>query len=161
MTNLLTLRPELYHPLFVHFPIACIVFALMTHVACLITQRKELRWVTTALLGVGLLSIGAALFTGDFAEDAVKGKLCNPHMLSEHEEHAYQTLYILLVAFALDAASHWVEIHKQNFLKATLWCTLVLLVCANLSLVIAAHHGAQLVYEQGAGVKNAKIGCTP
>lgn len=155
--NIFSLRPELVHPLFVHFPISFTVFAFLTYVVAL--RYSSWESISRYLHYGALAFLLAALFTGDFAGDIVKRDLCDVHVLHEHEEHAYQTLYFLLAALAMDLVS---VIAKKKLAGKTKWLAaikLILLLGANISLFITGHYGAKLVYEQGAAVIGAKIEC--
>lgn len=158
--SLLFPRPELFHPLFVHFPIALTVLCFLTFIGSFFSRNDWWKISARVFLYASLVLVGLALFTGDFAEDAVKKFLCDRHEFREHEEHAYQTLYILIAALLLDIGFYWSEKKKPEWKKYFKAVLLVALVLANASLVITGHHGANLVYEQGAAVKNVTIDCS-
>ncbi len=158
--NILSLRPELFHPLFVHFPIALTVLCFLTFVGSFFSSNDWWKISSRAFLYVSLMLIGLALFTGDFAEDAVKKFLCDRHEFREHEEHAYQTLYILILALLLDMAMLWSEKKKPSLKKYFKALLLFVLAASNISLAITGHHGANMVYEQGAAVKNITVDCS-
>ncbi len=160
MDIIFSLRSELLHPIFVHFPIALTVFTLLVVMGSFFSNHSWWEISRRVFLYGALMLLGFALFTGDFAEDAVKASLCNRHLLHEHEDQAYLTLYILIFALVLDTAYWWCAEHKKEMMKYIKIALFAVLVAANISLVITGHNGAELVYEQGAAVKNVTVDCS-
>ena len=158
--SIFNLRPELSHPLFVHFPIAFTVCTFVFFAVTLISKNEWCEKASRIFLYGALLSLGFALFTGDFAEDVVKSKLCSLQMFEEHEEHAYQTLYILLAALLVDLGILWSKKKKESITMYLRGLLFLVLLAANGSLILTAHHGAELVYEQGAAVNNVTLDCS-
>lgn len=154
------MRSELIHPMLVHYPIALIGLALITYCGTFLFRQAWFETTFRVCLYGALVLVGAALFTGDFAEDIVKRSLCNIRILSEHDEHAHQTLYVLLAALVIDSAIYLSRLKKPNFQIILRIVLLLLLLAANASLVITGHYGSKLVYEQGAAVQGAKLDCS-
>jgi len=158
--SIITLRSELWHPLFVHFPIVVTVLSLLLFIGARLFKNSW--WQTSAqvFLYSAIFLLSLALFTGDFAEDVVKRSLCDVRTLHEHEEHAYQTLYFLLTALAANISIYASKNYWPQGKNILLTLEMLGLLSANISLVITGHYGSQLVYEQGAAVKNYKADCT-
>lgn len=134
------------HPLVVHFPIVLLILAALTQLVGLFTLKRELGWVTLALVTLGL--VGAY----------VSGSYVHPHTtddispraalwLEEHEEYAAYTLWLALAGTGLKAASLFL-------LRGRWWAEVAVLLVLGGSagaVSLAAHHGAQLVHLEGIG----------
>lgn len=160
------MKQELIHPILVHFPIVFTVTALLSFLFILFFQWRnsdekakaaELIAQLSLYLAIGFM--GAALFTGDFAEDIVRRNLCDIRVLHEHEDYAYITLYLLLGALLTDLVPRFWK--NKTLTQTFLIIQLLFLLCANVYLVLTAHNGGKLVYEQAAGVQlSAPVKCS-
>mgnify|MGYP000374228160 CR=1 FL=1 len=83
-------RTEVFHPLIVHFPIALLLVAFLFKIIALKYKREVWERGGTVLLGLGVLSVWAAIFTGGLAEDIVSKNLCDPAVLEEHQGLPFQ-----------------------------------------------------------------------
>lgn len=160
------MKQELIHPILVHFPIVFTVTAIISFFISVFLKWKKSQNTFVAqiaqlslYLAIGFM--GAALFTGDFAEDIVRRNLCDIRVLHEHEDNAYITLYLLLTALLVDLVPRFWKNQKKSLLMIFLVIQAALLFTANIYLVLTAHLGGKLVYEQAAGVQiSAPIKCT-
>lgn len=147
------LRQELVHPLFVHFPIAMLIMAvLFRSISFWIpkTYRDYVEFLIGVQLFVGLFVFGMSLFTGDIAADIVKFQIAEPIAIQKHEDLAYQTLYVFLGAAILEILAITVFQKRQTAIKLT---SLFVMAVGTVYLVRTSHSGAELVYELGAGVR--------
>jgi len=134
------------HPLVVHFPIVLLILAALTQLAGLFVLKRELGWVTLALVALGLVG---AYVSGSYVHPHTTDDL-SPRAamwLEEHEAYAAYTLWLALAGTGLKAASLFL-------LRGRWWAELaVLLVLGGAAgaVSLAAHHGAQLVHLEGVG----------
>lgn len=142
-------RTEIWHPLSVHFPIALLLVATLFKLGGLRTRRGVLNRSGSLLLGFGVLAAWLAVYTGDLADGAVSRTLCDPTVLKSHENAAYITAWVFSAAWLLD---------RLNALRLfTRWRVLASLVVLLMAvgagyLSYVGHLGAELVYQQAAGV---------
>jgi uncharacterized membrane protein len=147
------LREELYHPISVHFPIAFLTLASVIAVGVLFVPKKYVHYFELLFrfqLYVGLFCFGIVLFTGDIAADIVKYQIQKPLAIQHHEDNAYFTLYLFILVLVVDALKGILRLRWVSLIK---WARLVLSVIALIFLIETGHEGAELVYDQGAGVK--------
>jgi uncharacterized membrane protein len=156
------IREELLHPVISHFPIALLVLVMFTKLAHLIVMKKytelakNIDIISKFLLIVGSAMILPALFLGDMALDIVKNDLINITAAYRHEDLAHNTLIVFIIAIVLDTL---ISVKKFSFrqmymIQVTLFLSIVL---GNYFLFQTAHLGADLVYEQGAGVNRPEL----
>ena len=152
-------RIELLHPAVVHFPLALLVvgglFWLGGWAAPVRGRFGFLRPAATMLLVLGVLGAWLAVLTGFWADDAVGHAVPNAPLLKDHENLALVTAILATIVVAVDVV-------RQMFLRAGIRPRLVLavrsvtamlIVVTWLALGLAAHHGAALVYAEGAAVQ--------
>lgn len=151
------LREELLHPALSHFPIALLILASFTKMSYIITLEKSLQnkekllFTHRLLLFTGSAMLLPVIFLGDMAFDIIKEDLCNIVHAYQHEELGQITLSIYIIALIpelLDASEKLNKI-PPRYIHYT---GLLLLILGNIFLFQAAHSGANLVYQQGAGV---------
>lgn len=151
-------RTEVYHPLSAHFPVALLLVALLFKLVAL-GFKKEV-WILggTVLLILGTIGIWIAIYTGNLADGIVSRKICDPTVLKEHQNMAYVTAWLF-------TASALLELLK--FLKSgliiqkrllTIFSILIMAVGSGF-LIYVGHLGANLVYQQGAGVYHPSGDC--
>ena len=150
-------RTEVFHPLSVHFPIALLLVAFVFKLIAL-QYRKEL-WEKggTILLGLGVIGIWIAVFTGDQADGIVSRQLCDPTVLKEHENLAWIAAWIFSAGLGIDL----LRLIKYPVFKSTfiLFAAVLALAAGNAVMVYVGHLGAQLVYQQAAGVYTPSSNC--
>lgn len=134
------------HPLIVHFPIVLLILAALTQLVGLFVLKRELGWVTLALVALGLVG---AYVSGSYAHPHTTDDI-SPRAamwLQEHEAYAAYTLWLALAGTGLKATSLFL-------LRGRWWAEVaVLLVLGGAAgaVGLAAHHGAQLVHLEGIG----------
>ena len=139
------------HPLVIHFPIVLLVLAFFSQAFSFIVFKKELGWVTIALLLGGFISAWLAGSVFHPHTDELNNKL--QLILEEHEKYADYTFWLSLSALIIKLVS-------QFILKLKLWSELaVILILTGTVWTIskAGHYGAQLTHIEGVGVKGKFI----
>lgn len=154
------LRPELWHPLTIHFPIALLLLAtLVKAVALFLAKRHQDFWqkVGTFLLLVGTAGVWLAVYTGDTAEGIVARKICDPLVLKRHETASMTTAWLFTGAVLLVAVHYFRVFLKQEKILRVL--TLLVMLAGAGYLIYTSHLGASVVYEQGGGVNIPSADC--
>jgi uncharacterized membrane protein len=154
------MRPELIHPMLVHFPIALLLTGTVARFAAFWGVKRPIfsfllpaSWM---ILFLGVIATWAAIIAGEIAREIVEPTLQNVRVLDEHEEHAYITAYGFTVALLTDwtRAFLFAKLHKRGWVVkkvlATAVCFFYLFSLANL--IITGFYGGTLVYEEGAAV---------
>ncbi len=151
-------RTEVYHPLFVHFPIALLLMGTFFKIFALWGKGQYLYFPGTILLVTGTLSGWLAIYTGSLADGIVSRTICDPTVLKDHENAAYTMIWLFTVALIIDLAVHY----KLLKLKKRLVNFLVVLILITGSgfLGYVGHLGASLVYQQAAGVYRTSPDCS-
>jgi uncharacterized membrane protein len=141
-----------YHPVFVHFPIALWLGALLFEAlaaarssAARGTSKEELHRTAVLLLYLGTLSAFFAVGTGLLAEDSV------PQSSPAHDVmELHQTLTLIATSLAgLCMAAFFL---RENFTSRRRKIFLFGLVALAALMAVGADRGAQLVYQYGTGV---------
>jgi uncharacterized membrane protein len=158
------MRPELIHPMLVHFPIALLFTGSIIRVAALWTKKKStysfLLPASWMILGLGVIAAWAAIIAGEIARDIVAQTLENIQVLNKHDDHAYYTAYGFTLALLVDGIRSLFLIKLKNRswwvkrgLAAAIW---VLYLFGTVNLVMTGYYGGTLVYQEGAAVNAAK-----
>lgn len=143
-------RTEVFHPLSVHFPIALLIVAFVFKITALKYKREVWESGGTVLLGLGVLGIWVAIFTGDLADGVVSRKLCDPTILKEHENMSWNTAWFFTAGLGVDLVRQLKYPVFQNFISRIIM--ILLLAIGTGTLIYTGHLGATLVYQQAAGV---------
>ena len=155
-------RPELLHPLTVHFPVALLlVGALLDLIAAFGTRARELFGrAALVMLAIGTATAWVAIYTGSIAEDIVNRVICDPTVTHRHEDFARNAAWIFTIALLLRFAQLRLSSRPGSMIPRALS---VLTACAFLAaagiLGYAAHLGAELVYQQGAATYRPSASC--
>lgn len=156
-------RTELYHPLTVHFPIALLMMATLF---LLYGQFKKWPWSDALrksgrlLLWLGVIAAWVAVNTGSKAYDIVGDKLCDFAMLQKHANLAEIAAYLFTGALLLDIFTTLDEkVVKASTKKWLTRLCLIFMLGGSVYLTLAAHLGAEVVYQQGAAVYHPSADC--
>lgn len=155
------MRPEVWHALSVHFPIALLPVATITVLVSFFVpdaHKQHWRIAGTLLLFAGCLTAWIAIYTGNIADGVVARKLCDPTVLKDHEI-AGQTMTYLFTGAAVASLLAFTNI-QQKFKSVAFYLSFLLMLTGTGYIVYTGHIGATLVYDQGAGVKNHKADCS-
>jgi uncharacterized membrane protein len=151
-------RIELLHPVVVHYPVALItvgaVLWLVGRAVAVDGPLGYLRPAASTLLVLGAVGAWAAVLSGFWADDVVGPSVPNAPLLKDHENLAIATAVLATVLAAVEMARCLLERRGGPRAWATVVraATLVLLLSTVSTLGLAAHHGAALVYAEGAAV---------
>lgn len=155
------MRPELIHPMLVHFPIALLFTGVLIRLAAIFTKKKTacsfLLPASWLILLLGIIAAWIAVIAGEIAREIVSPTLENMHYLNEHSEHAYLTAWSFTLALFIDGFRAFLISKKPKLgvrFKKGLAIAMWLFYLFGLGNLIATGiYGAALVYEQGAAVK--------
>lgn len=154
-------RTEIWHPLFVHFPIALLIIATISGVTALFlnSKRKE-NWQTASgvLLLLGTVTAWISIYTGNLADGIVARQICDPTILKEHELSAFKLAYLFSAAASIYLVILFTRL-KSMTKSIFNYLSVILMAIGTGYLVYTSHLGASLVYEQGAGVNKPTANC--
>ncbi len=133
------------HPLIVHFPIALLASAVLFYAMAWILGSHSLATTGLYVLILGVLSAGAAVGTGLYAEEGVMiSRSVREHLLEMHEP-------LMLTTLGLSAALGLWALLARPFPKKGRWLfALGLLVLLGV-MSLGADYGGRMVYNYNAG----------
>lgn len=155
------MRPEVWHALSVHFPIALLPIATITLLISFFVKEVNRRhWQAAGgfLLFAGCLLAWVAIYTGGVADGIVARKICDPTILKDHEI-ASETMTWLFTGSSFLMIGILANVFSGRVRSTTLILAFLLMLTGTGYLVYTGHIGATLVYDQGAGVKNHSVDC--
>ncbi len=139
-----------YHPLIVHFPIVLLLIAAAMQIALLFFKNKAFNIAVIILTVLGFITglLAATVFHAHAASTVSPQAM---ELFESHEKFAMITIWISGFASAFKIAGlffhkKWIEI-----------IAVLLLLSSAVTVSIAGHHGAELVYKQGIGPKGEKL----
>lgn len=150
-------RTGVYHPLSVHFPIVLLLMATLFKLIGLWSSKLTWDQGGRLLLILGVIGAWVAIYTGDMADGIVSRQLCDPTVLKDHENLATITAWIFSVALLLDLLIKYLEKLKNKIFYIIL---VLLMLAGSGTLTYVGHLGAQLVYQQAAGVNVPSEDCS-
>ena len=142
------------HPLFVHFPIALTLSALLFEVLYWLFKRDAFDTTSTNLIVIAALAAIAALITGSLAGDSVPHPAAVNHLIDIHGDLEGTGGSIAI------AAALWTLVMKNRYRIVRL----ALFVLAAGIIGFGASYGGRMVYEHGIGtalVTSKTINVTP
>tara|TARA_R100000935_G_scaffold7747_1_gene16390 strand:+ start:1032 stop:1520 length:489 start_codon:yes stop_codon:yes gene_type:complete len=151
-------RTEVYHPLFVHFPIALLLLGTLFKISGLWSKGQFLSLPGIIILALGVIGGWIAIYTGDLADGIVSRTLCDPTILKDHENASYTTMWLFSCVLFVDLLYQLNLISFKSKLIEIL-VIITLLVGSGL-LMYTGHLGATLVYQQAAGVNKPNPDCS-
>lgn len=151
-------RTEIWHPLSVHLPLVILIFS--TGFALLGFVLRKSMWSTVGhvLLIIGTVGAWSAIYTGSLADAVVVRTLCDPTVLEDHENAAYLVGWLFTAASVVMLISFFSKLAKLRTMLSFLMILCMLIGSA--ILVRTGHLGAQLVYQQAAGVYTPSEDCS-
>ena len=150
-------RTEVFHPLSVHFPIALLVVAFLFKLIAVRHQKEVWEQGGSILLGLGVLGIWIAIYTGDLADGIVSRQLCDPTVLKEHENFAWISAWLFSAGLVVDLLKFTSLPIFRN--RLFILVGILLLGGGTGTLMYTGHLGASLVYQQAAGVYVPSSNC--
>lgn len=161
------LREELLHPLFSHLPIAMFFIALVAKSIELgaksysKSHSEGAAFIARVMIFTSPMLYMINIFLGDIALEAVKNNLCNIGTAYQHESLAEEAMIWFLIPIAMEALTLSRLPQLKKFLVLISFVSFFGLLVSNYKMLQAAHLGAELVYEQGAGVSRELGDCKP
>jgi uncharacterized membrane protein len=134
-----------YHPIFVHFPIALWLAALLFELLALGAKGEEMHRTACWLLYLGTLAGVVTVLTGLLAEDAVP--LGPARAVMEFHEEMMLVTFFLAVALSLFAL-----LSRRRLAGRLRRVFLAGLIALGVLLTIGADRGAEMVYQYGVSV---------
>ncbi len=137
------------HPLIVHFPIALLVFAVLTDFAGIVFKNSA--WLKKSALGlyvIGSLGAVAAYFSGKQAADLVDFPTLSYPVISEHADLALYTMLFFVVYTIARLIINW---KKWDEKKITVIILFLISLGGLFLLKETAEHGGELVFKYGVG----------
>lgn len=159
-------RTELMHPLFVHFPVALLIFSTLALVVARVNlippYRKAIRQSGLVMLFPGVLLAWISVYTGIQADGVVGREVCDPTVLEDHERFAFITAYLFTAAAALEIGGHILRQKNwySRFRRILAGVVLILSLLGAVSIGYVGHLGAKLVYQQAAAVHQPSEDCS-
>lgn len=150
-------RTEVFHPLSVHFPIVLLLMATLFKFIGLWSSKITWDHGGRLMLFLGVIGVWISIYTGDLADGIVSRQLCDPTVLKEHENLAYTTAWIFSIALVIELLMRYIDIIKT---KITSIFLVLLMIAGTGILMYVGHLGAELVYQQAAGVNIPSEDCT-
>jgi len=135
-----------YHPLFVHFPIAFWLAALMFEALAVWRSSDDLHRTAARLLYLGTLFAFFAAGTGLQAEESV------PETGPAHEVMELHQMLMLITTSVAVGLSMLVFFRRHNFTATLRKLFLAGLIVLAILLTVGSDRGAQLVYQYATSV---------
>lgn len=158
---MIELRQELFHPAVSHFPVVLIFLTFAAYCAYGFCKLRAPKWsenfkfFTLTSLYLSIPSYFLALFLGEMSLDIVKNDLCQIASAYQHEQMAETGLYLLILTVIIEILTRLEPVKKHKASKALPVIFGIMLFINTLNVARTSHSGGELVYEQGAAVKNA------
>ena len=151
-------RPEIWHPMTVHAPLAFLIFAsLLKMIAFLKEKLFAFDRLGSLLLIIGVAGAWLAIYTGNIADGIVSRQICDPTVLKEHQNMAFLSALLFSLALLLDLIP-FIQFFSR-FKKHIQFLSVLIMLGGSGFLIYAGHLGATLVYQQAAGVYTPTEDC--
>jgi uncharacterized membrane protein len=139
------------HPLLVHFPIALLLFAVLTQFSVLFFPKSQsLKWFTFALLLSGCIGAFAAVQTAVHISGDADDKAFD--IFETHRQLGQLTQWFSLAASLIRLVTiKWFHKMWLEFILS------LLILSTGIVVTIAGHHGAQLVYIYNVGPQGENV----
>lgn len=152
------MRTELWHPLIVHWPIVALLLGTLFSIAGFFIKAKGWRYAISALLVIGVVGAWAAFITGEWADGEVARNLCDPTVLKAHENAAFTCNIFFSIGTGLQLLNYFNLVFLPP--KLVHFIVAIILCIGSYFLYKTGHLGAELVYEQAAGVQVPSENCS-
>ncbi len=129
------------------FPAALLVAAVLFDLVALLARRDSLRVAGFWCLVAGVAGTGLAVVSGLLAEDLIPHGGSAHALMEEHERLALVTLGLFAAALA------WRLVRERSWSPGERIAQLGLALIATVTLVAAAQHGGDLVFEHAGGIR--------
>ena len=159
-------RTELMHPLFVHFPVALLLFAAIALIVARLnlfpSYGKSFHRAGLFMLFPGVVLAWVSVYTGVQADGMVGREVCDPTVLEDHERWAFFTAYLFAGTAAVEAVElfHKAKAWWDKIRKALSLALVLLYLGGAASMGYVGHLGAKLVYQQAAAVHQPSEDCS-
>jgi uncharacterized membrane protein len=110
------------------------------------------------MLIAGCAAAWIGIYTGDLADGIVSRQICDPTVLKDHEIAAFNMVYLFSASTVMMLVT-FTSLINPRVKKMVRYLVFVVMITGSGYLVYTAHLGAQLVYEQGAGVHKPSADC--
>jgi uncharacterized membrane protein len=137
------------HPVIVHTPIALILFSLLFELVGRFTDIDWWRKAAFAMLVIGVLGAGAAVLSGNAAEETAEDQGVPDDAIEAHEEAGTLTLWLGVAAVLARALAS----RPGPARGAVSLLALVAHLLTAGAVGMAGFRGGILVYDHGAGIK--------
>ncbi|MGM0550784.1 MAG: DUF2231 domain-containing protein [Bacteroidota bacterium] len=150
-------RTEIWHPLSVHLPLVLLLVGTIFLSTGIVAKRKF--WLHSGYVLIILGAVGAwmAVFTGNMADGVVSREICDPTVLKSHENGGKIVAWLFTVASGLILLDYFKSL--QRFRTTLLIVLMAVVLTGSGFLLYTGHLGAQLVYQQAAGVYTPTDDC--
>ena len=136
---------ETLPPVFVHFPIALLLAALLIETLALVFQRTAWHRLSLWNLGLGVLGAAAAVLTGRQAMAAAKHSMQIYRIMELHERLGYGVLALMVLIAGCRLVT------RDRISRRMRWLLWLVLAAACGVMAFGAHLGGRMVYEFGVG----------
>lgn len=134
-----------YHPLVVHFPIVLLIIAALVQLLTFFFEQRHFHFFVAGTTVLGF--IGAYISSSFLHPHTVTLSPSAEDLLETHEQFAAYTVWLSGVAGILKILSLF---RRKKIIEISV--AVILLITAA-SVIIAGHHGAELVHKFGIGPK--------
>src|SRR5688572_1195661 len=103
-------RPELWHPLTTHFPIALLSVGAMLKLAGMLraARTRDFLFESGVLMSaIGVTGAWLAWYTGGIAEEEVNSKICDPTLTHLHGDYAFYVTLAFSAITVIDLLGKW------------------------------------------------------
>jgi uncharacterized membrane protein len=150
----------LFHPRFVHFPIALLSTYVLLEIIGVVFKKEFFSKAAHLILFLGVLGALVAVITGNMAEEVAemwedKGAIIPFGAMLEHQKWATITVWYFAAVLVLRT----VAVLKKKFVGWFMYGFLILAIVGSYLVYETGDHGGKLVYKYGVGteLKKAEI----
>ncbi len=156
-------RPELYHPISVHFPIVLVFLLVFLKIFLLATKDQRHREIFYPVfiggICLSLVFSMVSVYLGDMAYETIKTNVCSHQSVGVHDD--YSKLFLIFSSLWLfsEILSFYFREKVRRIIYLKLFTVLSILTMSFVTYYLfnTAHSGANLVYEEGLGVHSAML----